>query len=243
MIDKNVNLLVVSAHAADFVWRAGGTMAKYIKHGANVSLVILSYGVRGESNDLWKMDGQTADNVKKLRRAEVDEALKNLGITNVEFWDLDDYNIEFTKEVTDRMVRKIREVKPHHIITHGPNDAFNPDHRNVSNFVWEASVLSISNGVKMEGYSTAKQARIFGFEPHQTEISGFKPEVIIDITETYPQKEAAMKCFKAQKHLIEYYMDRAKMRGNHARRCSGNNEYQYAESFTRFYPYVGEELV
>lgn len=35
MIDKNVNLLVVSAHAADFVWRAGGTIAKYVKHGAN----------------------------------------------------------------------------------------------------------------------------------------------------------------------------------------------------------------
>ena len=25
-------MLVVSAHAADYVWRAGGTIAKYIKH-------------------------------------------------------------------------------------------------------------------------------------------------------------------------------------------------------------------
>lgn len=243
MIDNSMNLLVVSAHAADFVWRAGGTIAKYIKYGANVSLVILSYGVRGESNDLWKIEGQTADSVKKFRHSEVEEALAHLGIKNVEFWDMEDYKIEFTAEHMDRMVRKIREVKPHHIITHGPKDAFNPDHENVSRFVWEASVLSISNGVKMEGYPTAKQARIFGFEPHQTEVSEFKPDVIIDISETYPQKEAAMKCFKAQKHLIEYYMDRAKMRGNHARRCSGNSQYQYAESFSRFYPYVGGELV
>jgi len=151
--------------------------------------------------------------------------------------------MQFTAERMDRMVRKIREVKPHHIVTHGEKDAFNPDHTNVSKFVWEASVLSISNGVKMEGYPTAKQARIFGFEPHQTEVSNFKPEVIIDITETYPQKEAAMQCFKAQKHLIEYYADRAKMRGNHARRCSGNNEYRYAETFSRFYPYVGGEFI
>jgi len=243
MIDKNVNLLVVSAHAADFVWRCGGTMAKYIKHGANVSLVILSYGVRGESNDLWKAEGQTVEGVKTARRAEVDEALQHLGITNVEFWDLEDYKINFTDEHMDRMIRKIREVRPHHIITHGPKDAFNPDHENVSKFVWEASVLSISNGVKIEGYPTAKQARIFGFEPHQTEVSDFKPEVIIDITETYLQKEAAMKSFKAQNHLINYYMDRAKMRGNHARRCSGNNEYKYAETFSRLYPYVGDELM
>lgn len=243
MIDKNTNLLVVSAHAADFVWRSGGTMAKYVKNGAQVSLVILSYGVRGESNDLWKQEGQTAAGVKKARLAEVEQALKLLGITNVEFWDLEDYKLEFTKEHMDRMVKKIREVKPHHIITHGPRDAFNPDHENVSKFVWEASVLSISNGVKIEGYPTAKQARIFGFEPHQTEVSDFKPDVIIDITETYPQKEAAMKCFKAQNHLIQYYMDRAKMRGNHARRCSGNSEYKYAESFSRLYPLVSGELM
>ena len=243
MIDKKTNVLIVSAHAADFVWRAGGTIAKYINQGANVSLVILSYGVRGESNDLWKIEGQTVENVKKSRRVEVDAALQCLGIQNVEFWDFEDYFMDFTPERIDRLVRKIREVKPSHIITHGPKDAFNPDHEAVSKFVWQASVMSISNGVRIEGYPTAKQARIFGFEPHQTEICDFNPEVIIDITETYPQKEAAMKCFKAQTHLIQYYMDRAKMRGNHARRCSGNNDYKYAEAFSRFYPYVGTELV
>lgn len=41
-------ILVVSAHAADYVWRSGGTIAKYIKHGANVDVVVLSFGVRGE---------------------------------------------------------------------------------------------------------------------------------------------------------------------------------------------------
>jgi len=46
MIDKNVNLLVVSAHAADFVWRLGHHR-EVCKAWANVTLVILSYGVRG----------------------------------------------------------------------------------------------------------------------------------------------------------------------------------------------------
>ncbi len=243
MIDKNVNLLVVSAHAADFVWRAGGTIAKYVKHGANVALVILSYGVRGESNDLWNLQGQTIENVKKVRHGEVEAARKYLGIEDIEIWDYEDYFMEFPPERVERMVRKIREEKPHHIITHGPKDAFNPDHETVSRFVFEASVLSISNGVRMDGYPTAKQARIFGFEPHQTEICDFKPDVMVDITETYEQKLAAMQVFKAQKHLIDYYAERAKMRGNHARRCSGNNRYQYAEAFSRFFPYVGDELV
>ena len=243
MIDGSVSLLVVSAHAADFVWRAGGTIAKYVRHGANVALVVLSYGVRGESNDLWNVKGQTADNVKRIRHDEIEAARKHLGVQDIEIWDYDDYLMEFPPERMDRMIRKIREVKPRHIITHGPKDAFNPDHERVCRFVFEASVLSISNGVRIEGYPTAKQARIFGFEPHQTEICDFKPEVIIDITETYEQKVAAMEVFKAQKHLIDYYTERARMRGNHARRCSGNSQYQYAETFSRFFPYVGEELI
>lgn len=242
MIDQKTNLLIVSAHTADFVWRAGGTIAKYVGQGANVQLVVLSYGVRGESNDLWKAEGQTVEKVKEIRRGEAEEARKCLGISNIEYWDFDDYMIDFSPQRMDRMVKKIRAVRPDHILTHGPKDAFNPDHEGVSKFVWEASVLSISNGVRLEGYPTAKQMRIFGFEPHQTEICEFKPEVIIDITETYEQKVAAMQCFKAQKHLIEYYSARAMMRGNHARRCSGIEDYKYAEAFTRFYPFVGTEL-
>lgn len=243
MIDSSVNLLVVSAHSADFVWRGGGTIAKYIKHGANVSLVILSYGARGESNYLWNTEGQTLDNVKKIRRGEIEAAAKCLGVQNIEFWDYEDYHMQITQERMDRMVRKIREVNPYHILTHAPKDAFNPDHETVSRYVYEASVLSTSNGVKIDGYPTVKQAHLFGFEHHQSEISDFKPEVILDITETYEQKEAAMNCFQAQQHLIQYYAARALIRGNHARRISGHPQYKYAEAFTRFFPYVGSEFV
>lgn len=91
---------------------------------------------------------------------------------------------------------------------------FNPDHELVSNFVFEASVLSTSNGVRLEDTKRSKQISIFGFEPHQAEISDFKPEVIIDITETYEQKVAAMNCFKSQKRLIDYYSAKALIRGN-----------------------------
>jgi 4-oxalomesaconate hydratase len=83
-----VNLLVVSAHAADFVWRAGGTIAKYVKHGANVALVILSYGVRGESNAPWNLEGQTIENATKVRQGEVEAARKHLEVESIELWDL-----------------------------------------------------------------------------------------------------------------------------------------------------------
>jgi len=244
---KDKRLLVVSAHAADFVWRGGGTIAKYLKAGAEVKLIILSVGVRGESNDLWKIDGNTYDSIKERRIGEVETALGHIGFKglgqDVEFWDWEDYHMDFGKERMAKMVRTIRDFAPTDILSHGPGDAFNPDHENVSRFVFESNVLAISAGVRLEGTNSVKQARIFGFEPHQTEVSGFEPHIIIDITDTYEQKEKAMEVFLAQPHLIQYYKDRAQMRGNHARRCSGNQQYRQAESFTRRFPCVSGEFV
>lgn len=244
MFNKEENVLVVSGHAADYVWRAGGTIAKYIKHGAHVKVVVLSCGVRGESNDLWNQPGQTAESVAATRKAESMAAAKCLGITDIEFWDYQDYYMHLEDDdKIDRMASLIRTFKPYHIITHGDLDLLNPDHDAVNKFVFKASVLAISNGVKIDGTETSKQTRIFGFEPHQPEICNFKPEVIIDITETMDMKKEAMNCFKAQSHLIEYYTVRAFVRGNHARRLSGDKSYKFAEAFSRRFPYVGEWLV
>ncbi|MDO4483747.1 MAG: PIG-L deacetylase family protein [Clostridia bacterium] len=240
-------VLVVSAHAADYVWRAGGVIAKYIKHGADVHVVVLSFGIRGESNDLWKKEGATAESVKAERLAETTAAAEILGIKNIEFWDLPDYPMApaLDENVRERLIRKIREVRPDIILTHDKmgEDVLNPDHNAVSRFVFECSIQSNSNGVRIEGTKTTKQMRLFGFEPHQTELSKFVPGELVDISEVYEQKVAAMKCFKAQNHLIEYYTERAFLRGNHLRRISGNQTYKYGECFSNFFPVAGEELV
>ncbi len=240
---KGKKLLVFSAHAADYVWRSGGTIAKYIENGAEVSVVVLTFGVRGESNDIWKQGEQTYDSVKEKRRAETEKAASILGIKNIEFWDLVDYPIEITRELENNIVATIRRTAPDIIITHDKNDVLNPDHNNISQLVWQASVQATSAGVELDDLAATKQMRIFGFEPHQTEISGYVPDQIIDITDVFDKKAEAMQCFKGQKHLISYYTDRGSMRGNHLRRISGNSHYKYAESFASFYPVAGDELV
>ncbi len=236
-------MLVVSAHAADFVWRAGGTIANYVRGGADVHIIVLSFGVRGESNDLWKQDGQTAENVKRIRIEEAAGAARILGVQNIEYWDFEDYPMEITRARIDRLAMRIRVVRPDIVLTHDRKDAFNPDHEKVSQFVSQSCVLANSAGVQFRGLKATKQMSIFGFEPHQTEISDFKPGTIIDISDTFDLKQQAMECFKAQKHLIEYYGMRARMRGNHAARISGNKACRYAECFANFFPSVGRGFV
>ncbi len=238
------NLLVVSAHAADYVWRSGGTIAKYLNEGARVKVVVLSLGIRGESNDLWKKPGQTEDSVRAERKGECLAAAAALGLSDIEIWDYQDYPMEFNEERRERMVRVMREFKPDVIVTHDKGDIMNPDHTAVHHFVHACSVQSTSAGVRIEGLDALKQMIIFGFEPHQTELSGFMPGMLIDITTGYDQKVAAMNCFQAQQHLIEIYKQRAFLRGNHARRLSGaNSGCKYAECFARLFPAVGGEFI
>lgn len=237
---ERTSLLVVSAHAADFVWRAGGVIAKYVKMGKKVQIIALSYGERGESAELWKQ-GKTLGEVKTARREESSKAAQILGAP-VRFLDWDDYPIRITDDRLIELVKILREYQPENIVTHGRKDPFNTDHETVADAVHRASILSIARGVLPE-VPVCKQPRIFGFEHHQSELSEFYPDLVIDITDVFDIKRKAMECFQAQSHLIEYYSERAFIRGNHARRISGIQDYKFAEAFMRTYPYVGGEFL
>ena len=66
-VAMNRRLLVIGAHAADFVWRAGGAIAVATAGGGTARVIALSYGERGESGELWREAGQTVENVKRIR--------------------------------------------------------------------------------------------------------------------------------------------------------------------------------
>ncbi|HEX7993620.1 MAG TPA: PIG-L family deacetylase, partial [Streptosporangiaceae bacterium] len=83
------NVLVVSAHAGDFVWRAGGAMALAASRGAAVTVLCLTYGERGESARAWR-EGMELAEIKELRRAEAAKAADVLG-ASIEFLDAGDY--------------------------------------------------------------------------------------------------------------------------------------------------------
>ena len=50
--------LIISAHAADFVWRCGGAIALHAKLGYEVSVVCLSYGELGENDQKSHYDSK-----------------------------------------------------------------------------------------------------------------------------------------------------------------------------------------
>ncbi len=93
---NNKSALVMSAHAADFVWRAGGAIALHQKAGYDVTVVCLSYGERGESAKYWKKGDVTIEQVKRERRKESEAAAKALNVHDIQFFDLGDYPLKWT---------------------------------------------------------------------------------------------------------------------------------------------------
>jgi 4-oxalomesaconate hydratase len=231
---------VIGAHAADFVWRAGGAIAKAVEAGGRAEVVALSYGERGESGELWKEEGQTVENVKRLRHAEAEAAAEALGAT-FRCLDLGDYPLQIDADGLLHIADVIREFGPEVLVTHTDTDPFNPDHPVAYAAVDRARSLAAGAGVQ-SAFATIRPPALFLFEPHQPELCNFTPTTFVDITSVIDRKREAMGHMKAQAYLQTYYGQRAEQRANHARRASGDRGVEYAEAFQRVTPQVVSAL-
>ncbi len=233
-------LLVIGAHAADFVWRAAGVIALVTSRGGEATVLALSYGERGESGELWKEPGQTIERVKAIRHEQAECAAAILGARFVCF-DLGDYPLEVDREALERLAQLIRDFRPDALITHTPVDPFNPDHPVANQAVQQARLLSSGAGVA-SAFETIEPPPLYYFEPHQPELCGFVPNVFVDISPVYEKKVAAMQVMASQQYLQRYYAELAERRANHARRISGIKDIRYAEAFQRVTPLVTRSL-
>jgi 4-oxalomesaconate hydratase len=229
-------LLVIGAHSADYVWRAGGAIAVATRAGGTARVIALSYGERGESGELWKVEGQTIEAVKRARHAEAETAAAALG---AEFRALDfgDYPLDVGAERLAEVVDAIRAFAPDVLITHTDTDPFNPDHPVAHQVVLRARSLAAGAGVA-SAFGSIRPPELFLFEPHQPELCNFTPTTFVDVTAVWEAKLEAMAAMRAQGYLQTYYAQRGEQRGNHARRASGDQAVRYAEAFQRVLPQV-----
>lgn len=237
-------LLVISAHAGDFVWRAAGAIALAAERGDPAKVVCLSYGERGESARAWR-EGRKLDEIKAIRRAEAEAAAAELG-AGIEFLDAGDYPLRETPELVDRLVHVYREFTPGVVLTHTLADPYNGDHPAAARMGLQARVLAQAIGYDAPGEPLGAPP-VFFFEPHQPEQCGFTPDVLLDITPVFERKRRAMECLPAQRHMWDYYTDLARRRGVQLRRNAGPNlglaHDTMAEAYVRLFPQTTRELV
>ncbi len=238
-----MRILVISAHCADFCSRAGGTIARHVRHGDQVKVVALTYGERSESGGLYAGGRRPSlEEVKAIRRDEAEAAAATLG-AEIAFWDWADLRFEYTQERALLISEEIRRYAPHVLLTHHGPDPVSVDHDTTARLAQRANQLAGAVGLEST-YPPTGGAALYMFEATVplTELEGFNPDVYVDITEVWDLKIKALDCFKrAQGNLMQMYIDQGRLRGFQARSLGGRGV-QYAEAFERTRPSVGSYL-
>lgn len=175
-----MRILAIGAHLDDIELACGGTLAKAIKSGNHVKVIIMS------------KSGYTNYDGKKMRDDDVaiiegTNALHILGINDIEILDFPTKDIPYSSEVIESIDSRMNAFNPDVIFTHHPFDTH------------QAHV-----GVSKSTISAARRRNtVFFYEPitpSGRSYVAFKPQMYVDISDTIEEKLCALREHKTEYH-------------------------------------------
>lgn len=187
-----MNVLVVVAHADDEVLGCGGTMRRYAREGARVSVVFLADGVSSRAGG--SLDAVRAE--LDARETAARECASVLGAEVVAFHRLPDNRLDTVAllDVVQRIEAAKAATTPDLILTHHPGD-LNVDHR----------VTAVATCTAFRPRPGERWREVLAFEvPTATDwgagISGpaFVPDTFVDISTTVDAKLRAYACYGSE---------------------------------------------
>lgn len=173
-----MKIMAIGAHLDDIEIACGGTLAKAIKAGHEVRVLIMSKsGYTNKDGIVQRSDEQAVEEGVK--------ALHTLGITEIEILDFSTKDIPFRSDVVNAIDVSIAAFNPDIIFTHHPFDTHQA-HEGVA----KASIAA-----------ARRKNTVFFYEPITP--SGrsyvpFKPSLYVDIESTLCMKIASLKCHKSE---------------------------------------------
>jgi bacillithiol biosynthesis deacetylase BshB1 len=180
--DERLDALAVGAHPDDADLACGGTLLKLVSFGYRVGILDMARGELGTRG--------TAE----IRAREAAEAAKLLGLAVRDNLELPDGHIWLNEESRVRMVRKIRQYRPRVVFTHYWEDP-HPDHVHTCQIVREAAhVAGLAKYDAEAGQERFRPRTVAHFMLPRTAI----PTFVVDVSEFYARKHAAIMSFKSQ---------------------------------------------
>jgi len=193
---KNLNVMAFVPHPDDADAMCGGTLAKYAKNGAKIYIVIAANGNAGHLE-------MKPEEISKIRKKEAENAAAILGAEMI-WLGYDDHFLMNDKPTRIKFIDTIRMCKPDVILTCPPND-WQPDHTNISQLVFDASMIANIPLVKTEHEHLEKIPYLYYFEPlHGV---NFIPDEYVDITDSLNTKIKMISQHKSQVDFMFSYFN------------------------------------
>ena len=204
--DDVERILVVTAHPDDVDFGAAGSVATWTGRGIEVSYCIATDGDAGGSDH-----SITRPEMAAIRREEQLTAARAVGVTDVSFLGFADGRVTPSLELRAAISRVIRLVRPDRVVCQSPERnweriyASHPDH------------LATAEAAACAVYPDSRNPFAFpelleeGLEEHTVPemwiMATERANRVVDATEVYEQKLAALKSHKSQvgegEHLDE----------------------------------------
>jgi LmbE family N-acetylglucosaminyl deacetylase len=227
MTDPIRRVLAITAHPDDSEFGAGGTLAKFVKEGKEVALVVVTNGDKGSGDRTM-----TSPRLATIRAEEQRAASRTLGIEQVTFLGYPDGEVEDTRALRRDVSREIRRHRPDLVLCQNPQRTYNlgashRDHRTVGGVVLDCV------------YPLARDHLAFPelmpeFEPHKVRevyvMQWQNPHVVVDISEVIDLKIKALACHASQFKDFMAVEKRVRERNAELGKPAG---YAYAECFDR----------
>jgi LmbE family N-acetylglucosaminyl deacetylase len=185
-----MNVLAVGCHPDDLEIGCGGTLARYAQAGHRVTMCVVANGNMGHAVIL-------PDELRVIRREEIQRAAETLGAAEVFVLDVGDLRVDSNDpSLVQQMVEVVRRVQPDVILTHPPED-YMKDHVEVSRLVFDASFsASVPHYPPGNVQAVAKITPLY----YMDTVAGvnFLPSEYVDISQTVEVKLAALNCHESQ---------------------------------------------
>ena len=210
-------ILVFCAHNDDQVIGAGGTLARYAQEGKEIFTYIFSFGEKSHPHLQKKV-------IAKIRVRECKKADKILGIQNTFFFGIkeNEFYEEFKRRnLKQKLINILHVAHPSKIFTHALDDP-HPDHRAVHDCIL-TTVKEMKLSCDIYSFDIWNLVKI----SHRNE-----PKLVVNITDTFSKKIAALSCHKSQKLVIWLFTGRLYVEAF----INGlNNNCKFAEVFHKVY--------
>lgn len=208
------NILVILAHPDDPEFFCGATLAAWTRAGHRVTYQLLTCGDKGFNNSTPA--DMTPDALCAIRHEEQQAAAVVIGASAVHFMDRADGYLVPDLDLRREIVRVIRREKPDILVTCDPQNLFatyginHPDHRACGQAVLDAVFPAAGSPVYFPELLNE------GFQPHMPKevwcSLTSQPNVVLDVTDTWPIKLEALLHHKTQIGDVEKFKERMKSR-------------------------------
>ncbi len=183
-----MKVLAVGAHPDDLDMLCGGTLARYVREGSEVTMATVANGNRGSFQ-------HTREEIAAIRYGEAAAAARVIG-GEYRSLGVGDTEINSSDPTQQLLVTElVRSVAPDVVITHFGED-YMPDHNEVSRLAEAATFFATVPLYETESAPTGAVAPLFFMDTLGG--VGFIPTDYVDITDVHDQKLAAVACHTSQ---------------------------------------------